>query len=126
MTRAQPPQPRPDDLPGIPRDADGPTFRAPWEGQAFGLTLVLHERGLFTWREWTDALAAEIQAAGARGEPDDGTRYYEHWLAALEKLAAAKGLVTLGELGRRKDEWEEASRTTPHGKPIEIRRRPLP
>lgn len=109
------------ELPNLPRDADGPVFRAPWEAQAFGLALALHERGIFTWREWTDTLTAEIRAAGAQ---DDGTRYYEHWLAALEKLAAAKGLVSVAEMLQRKDDWDAAARATPHGKPIELKNRP--
>jgi len=111
----------PDDLPGIPREADGPVFRAPWEAQAFGLALALHERGFFTWREWTEALSAEIKAAATRGEADDGTRYYEFWVAALEKLAAAKGLTSAAEMLRRKSEWDAAARATPHGKPIVLR-----
>jgi nitrile hydratase accessory protein len=110
-----------EELPDFPRDADGPIFRAPWEAQAFGLTLALHERGLFTWREWAAALGAEIKAAGTR---DDGTHYYEYWLAALEKLAAAKGLVTDTELVQRKNDWDAAARATPHGKPIELKNRP--
>ena len=32
-------------VPGVPRDADGPVFREPWEAQAFAMTLALHERG---------------------------------------------------------------------------------
>lgn len=110
-------------LPSLPRDEAGPVFRAPWEAQAFGLALTLHERGHFTWREWTERLTAEIAAARDRGEPDDGSRYYEYWLAALEDLAASKGLVTVSELLTRKDEWDAAARSTPHGKPIELRRR---
>lgn len=109
------------DLPSIPRDAEGPVFRAPWEAQAFGLALALHERGFFTWREWTDALTAEIKAADTA---DDGTRYYEYWLAALEKLSAAKGFVTIAEMLQRKDDWDAAARATPHGKPIELKNRP--
>jgi nitrile hydratase accessory protein len=107
-------------LAGLPRDADGPVFRAPWEAQAFAMAVRLHERGLFTWREWTEGLAAEIAAARERGEPDDGTRYYEHWLTALERLAAAKGLVSLSELLTRKDAWDRAARATPHGRPVEL------
>lgn len=110
-----------DDLPSIPRDAEGPVFRAPWEAQAFALTLALHGRGLFTWREWADALSVEIKVAAAS---DDGTRYYEYWLAALEKLAAAKGLVTVAEMLQRKSDWDAAARATPHGKPIELKNRP--
>jgi nitrile hydratase accessory protein len=105
-------------LPGLPKDGGGPVFRAPWEAQAFGLTLALFERGCFTWKEWTDRLSGEIASARERGEVDDGSRYYEYWLAALEGLAAEKGLVTLAEVLARKEEWDRAARSTPHGKPI--------
>jgi len=105
-------------LPAIPRDDEGPVFRAPWEAQAFGMAVALHERGCFAWKEFVRYLTDEIGAAKARGEADDGSRYYEYWLTALEKLVAAKGLVLTPELLARKDEWDEAARTTPHGKPI--------
>ena len=107
-------------LPALPRDEEGPVFKAPWEAQAFAMVLTLHTRGVFTWREWSDALAGVLAAAAARGEPDDGTHYYEHWLAALEKLVAEKKLVPGDELERRVDEWDAAARATPHGKPIEL------
>jgi len=110
-------------LPALPRDAAGPTFGAPWEAQAFAMTLSLHARGLFTWSEWSQALARELADAAARGAPDDGTHYYEHWLAALEKLVAAKNLIPRDELERRVGEWDDAARATPHGKPIELRGR---
>jgi nitrile hydratase accessory protein len=110
-------------LPALPRDEGGPVFKAPWEAQAFAMTLSLHTGGVFTWREWADALAAELAAAAARGEPDDGSHYYEHWLAALEKLVARKKLIPGDELERRVDEWDAAARATPHGKPIELARR---
>ena len=109
------------DLPKIPRDEDGPVFRAPWEAQAFGMAVALHERGCFTWKEWSARLAAEIADARERGEVDDGRRYYEHWLAALEKLVADKGLVPGEELRSRKSDWDRAARETPHGQPIKLR-----
>ena len=106
-------------LPAIPRDDEGPVFRAPWEAQAFGMTLALYERGVFTWKEWADRLSVEIAATRER---DDGSRYYELWLAALEKLVTEKGLVLDPELARRRDEWAQAAAETPHGKPIELKR----
>jgi nitrile hydratase accessory protein len=109
-------------LPSLPRDAEGPVFRAPWEAQAFAMAVALHGRGCFAWREFAERLAAEIAGARARGEADDGRRYYDFWLAALEKLVADKGLVPAGELHRRRDEWAHAARETPHGRPIELRR----
>jgi nitrile hydratase accessory protein len=112
------------ELIGLPRDAEGsPVFREPWQAQAFAMAVRLHEAGCFTWTEWADALAAQIRAAQAAGDPDLGDTYYHHWLAALEQLVAAKGLVTGDELLRRKDEWAEAARNTPHGQPIELGRR---
>jgi nitrile hydratase accessory protein len=112
------------DVPGLPRDAEGsPVFREPWQAQAFAMAVRLHEAGHFTWTEWAAALAEEIQRAQAAGDPDLGDTYYRHWLAALERLVTAKGLVSPDELDRRKDAWAEAARTTPHGEPIELRPR---
>ena len=108
-----------DALPAIPRDDEGPVFRAPWEAQAFGMTLALYERGLFTWKEWAERLSVEIAASRDR---DDGSRYYEMWLTALEKLVADNRLVLDDELARRRDEWAQAAAETPHGQPIELKR----
>jgi hypothetical protein len=44
------------DAAGIPRNAEGPVFREPWEAQAFALALSLHERGVFSWSEWATVL----------------------------------------------------------------------
>jgi nitrile hydratase accessory protein len=120
MTTSIPPEIELGVLPALPRDGQGPVFKAPWEAQAFGMALSLHARGVFTWREWTDALAAELSAAAASGHPDDGSHYYEHWLAALEKLVAEKSIVGATELAQRVGEWDAAARATPHGKPIEL------
>lgn len=103
---------------GLPQDDGGAVFRAPWEAQAFALTLMLCERGCFTWTEWTQHLSAEIAQARTRGDADDVRRYYEYWLAALERLAAEKGLTTVAEMISRKDEWDRAAHSTPHGQPI--------
>src|SRR5262249_46679560 len=108
------------DTPGMPRDQEGPVFREPWEAQAFGMAVMLHERGHFTWMEWTKRLATEIAAARARGEHDDGTRYYHYWLAAPEKLVAEKHLGATDGLATRKHEWDVAARSTPHGQPITL------
>lgn len=108
-------------LPAIPRDAEGPVFRAPWEAQAFAMAVMLHERGHFTWKEWAGRLADEIAAAKAHGEADDGSRYYSFWLSSLEKLVAEKRLIMADELATRKDEWDRAARQTPHGQPIELK-----
>src|SRR5262245_57067226 len=106
-----------DDLPRLPRDAEGPVFAEPWQAQAFALAVKLSEQGHFTWKEWAAALASELQSAADRGDADDGSHYYEHWRAALERLAQAKGLTNGAALAARKEAWAEAYRRTPHGKP---------
>jgi nitrile hydratase accessory protein len=110
-------------IPGMPRDDDGPVFREPWEAQAFAMTLALHERGLFTWPEWADTLAQEIKRAHAAGDPDTGETYYRHWLNALERLVAEKGVADASALGRYVHAWEHAAGRTPHGQPIELEAR---
>ena len=105
-------------VPGIPRDADGPVFREPWEAQAFAMALALHARGLFSWTEWAAALAAEIKRAQAAGDADTGETYYRHWLATLERLIADKGVATPDTLHRYRDAWDNAADRTPHGSPI--------
>jgi len=84
------------------------------------MAVALHERGAFTWTEWAAALALEIKAAQAAGDPDTGETYYHHWFAALEKLVAAKSLASNAELAGRRDQWDRAARATPHGQPIEL------
>jgi nitrile hydratase accessory protein len=108
-------------IPGVPRDHDGPVFREPWEAQAFAMTLALYERGLFTWPEWAATLADEIKKAQAGGDPDTGETYYQHWLNALERMVAHKGVTDPATLKRYHDAWDHASDRTPHGQPIELR-----
>jgi len=105
-------------LPSLPRDADGPVFREPWEAQAFALAVQLQERGLFTWEEWAEALGAEISAAQRRGDADLGDIYYRHWLTALERLVVAKGAASQDGLEDTKEAWDRAAKATPHGQQI--------
>jgi nitrile hydratase accessory protein len=107
-------------LPRLPADHSGPVFAEPWQAQAFAMAVKLSEQGYFTWKEWAAALARELKGAADRGEPDDGSHYYEHWLAALENLVVAKGLSNRAAMLARKEAWADAYRHTPHGKPVEL------
>jgi len=107
-------------VPSIPSDAEGPVFREPWEAQAFAMTLALHERKLFTWPQWAATLADEIKRAQAAGDPDTGQTYYRHWLNALERLVAEKGVTDAATLTRYREAWDRAADRTPHGTPIEL------
>ncbi len=102
-----------------------PVFQEPWEAQAFAMTLSLHQQGLFTWSEWAQALAEQIATARAAGEADRGDTYYQHWLAALEKLVIRKAASSIEELSRYREAWHRAAERTPHGQPIELEPRDL-
>jgi nitrile hydratase accessory protein len=107
-------------LPRLPINNEGPVFAEPWEAQAFSLAVELSEQGYFTSKEWAATLAEELKAAADRGEPDDGSCYYHHWLAALERLVMEKGLTDRASLDVRKEAWIEAYQHTPHGQPVEL------
>jgi nitrile hydratase accessory protein len=109
--------------PGLPRshagdEPDSPVFAAPWQAQAFAMTLQLHQQGLFSWPEWAAALSAQIRRAQAAGDADLGDTYYHHWLAALEALVAEKGAADAATLARHAQAWGHAAERTPHGQPI--------
>jgi nitrile hydratase accessory protein len=112
--------------PGIPHDPEGPVFREPWEAEAFAMTLALHERGLFAWSEWTAVLVDEIKRAQASGDPDTGDTYYRHWLAALERIVAEKGITDAAALARYRAAWDHAADRTPHGAPIVLQPEDFP
>jgi nitrile hydratase accessory protein len=105
-------------VPSLPRDADGPVFREPWEAHAFALAVQLQAQGLFTSDEWAQTLGAEIGAAQRNGDADLGDTYYRHWLTALERLVVRKGAASQAGLEMTKEAWDRAAKTTPHGQPI--------
>ena len=84
------------------------------------MTLALHDRKLFTWPEWAATLSDEIKKAQAAGDPDTGETYYHHWLHALERIVAEKGLTDAKTLDRYYHAWDHAADRTPHGQPIEL------
>jgi nitrile hydratase accessory protein len=73
-------------------------FAEPWQAQAFAIAVQLSAEGYFTWTEWTTALGEQLRAAADRGEPDNGARYFENWLTALEHLVTDKKLTDLTAL----------------------------
>ena len=67
-------------------EGGGPPFAADWEARVYALAAVLRGRGVFNGDVLRDAIErlppGEYLAAS----------YYERWLAALETLAAEKGV----------------------------------
>ncbi len=101
---------------------DPKVFDEPWQAQAFALTVTLHERGLFDWPEWAQFLSAELHQKSAK---EDGSDYYSHWLTALEKLLASKGVVDVPSVTALAESWQRAAHATPHGVAITLDNDPI-
>ncbi|WP_246660330.1 nitrile hydratase accessory protein [Nitratireductor sp. XY-223] len=110
------------DRPLPPEIADPSPFAEPWQAQAFALVVGLHERGLFEWGEWAQALSAELKRPGVA---DDGSDYYACWLRALETLIGEKQIAEGADIDALAESWSRAAHATPHGKPILLENDPL-
>jgi nitrile hydratase accessory protein len=106
------------EVPTLPRDAGGPVFPAPWAARAFAFAVALQERGVFSWREWSQALGKETSDSVAL-DAADAEAYWRAWLKALEELLERKALASPLELKTLAEAWRKAAEATPHGQPIE-------
>jgi len=85
------------------RPTDGEElFHDEWEARAFGVQAVaIHGAKLFN--------LDEFRAARERVEPAEylSSPYYDNWLAAVEKLAVEKGVVSEAELRQKIHRFED-------------------
>jgi nitrile hydratase accessory protein len=88
-----------------------PVFSEPWEAQAFAMVVSLHDRGLFTWSEWAEALGDETRR-------NNGQADYAAWLTTVERLLGARGIASESALAQRRAAFARAAAATPHGQPI--------
>ena len=98
MTRAPATRPEVREMPGLaalPRKSGELVFHSDWERRAFAMAVDLCERGYFSWEEFRAHLIEAIAASGETSEMPrpEAPGYYEHWLAALERTLADKGLA---------------------------------
>lgn len=109
--------------PGLPKSAEGePVFPEPWAAEAFAMTVHLHEKGLFAWNEWAEALSRELHAPGRAA---DGSDYFDCWVAALSGLLVSRGIADADAILALQRSWQRAAEATPHGRPIELANDPL-
>ncbi len=92
-------------------------FEAQWHAQAFALVVRLMEQGVFDAATWAETLGAEL---AARPGCDGGDGYFTAWLAALERLLAARGLAPADKLDAVQAAWAQAYLETPHGAPVHL------
>ena len=98
-----------------------PVFTEPWQAQAFALVNQLVANQQLQWADWTAHFSECIRADENLNGPDDGTRYYEIWLIALESLVKKYKWLDSEDIDARKQDWHQAYLDTPHGKPVKLK-----
>jgi nitrile hydratase accessory protein len=101
-----------------------PVFGEPWHAQALAMADLLVETGAISRSRWNETLSHEISASEAAKEFDDPDTFFRAVLSAIQLLLAENNLVAHAEIFRRQQQWKSAYLSTPHGKPVELRRRP--
>jgi nitrile hydratase accessory protein len=99
---------------------EAPVFAAPWQAQAFAMTMQLSQNGAFTWGDWVKVFSTEIRADPAQPGEDSLSAYYRQWLTALQTILTSTGLSTPEEIAGMETLWRAAYAKTPHGLPIAL------
>jgi nitrile hydratase accessory protein len=112
------------DLP-VELDVEGPSspprsngelvFAEPWESRAFGVTIALHQDGLFTWDEFKERLIAAIARWEVAHSDGEGYRYYTCWLDALQTLLDERQVLPDADVQRRAADLAARSPGHDHG-----------
>lgn len=90
------------------------SFAEPWQGRVFGMARVLAEAGHYSWDEFRAELIRQIDGwdrSAQAQDPDSEYHYYDHFLAALQTLLKAKGMLGSAALEARFRTFE----ARPHG-----------
>jgi nitrile hydratase accessory protein len=70
-------------------------FSAPWELRAFVIAISLSESGAFKWSDFRERLIEKVARGDATQSADSAEtvdHYHEHFLRALERVIAEKGI----------------------------------
>lgn len=101
--------------PPLLREHEENPFRNSWEAEAFAMGNLLIKNGFITVHEWVEIFSQEILKAQAKGDPDRGDTYYNHWMNALERILMERGVVDQASLVKQQQLWGLARKNTPHG-----------
>lgn len=97
-----------------------PRFEEPWHADVFALTVLLNEKGLFSWGEWTTRFGQSLAEHRLDHALNGGSDYFLAWIDALEGLLMSKDLAAGEDLARLKQGWTDAYLSTPHGQPVRL------
>ena len=92
---------------------DPPTFHAPWQARTFAVAVALSADGTYEWPRFQERLVEELERDEAATPDDAGAaedRYYQRWLAALERLLVEDGVLEAGALAERTRAFADGDR----------------
>lgn len=112
--------PESDAMGPLKRKDGEPVFDEAWQAQVLAMADSLVRKGAFTPSDWSEALGAQLRRAMGDGAADDAETYYQAALRALEGLLDRFGAVSSDAVTERRDAWERAYLTTPHGHPVSL------
>jgi len=101
-----------------------PAFDEPWQAEALAIADTLVQNGMFTTSAWSDALGAALAQAESSGAADDQGTYYQCVLSALEGLVAEHSEIDQQTMAGKREDWEQAYLSTPHGQPVKLKTNP--
>jgi nitrile hydratase accessory protein len=103
-------------------NVDGdPVFDEPWQAEALAIADTLVGKGMFSAGAWSEALGKALRVAESQSAIDNQETYYNCVLSALERLVAEHSEIDQqAMLGKRQD-WEQAYLSTPHGQPVRLK-----
>lgn len=90
---------------------EDPVFDAPWQAEAFAVTVALNEAGHLDWPDWAQYLSTALDNAGLdanaplerQHDQQGNDAYYHAWLAALEAVVRDRQWVGPLQLGARRE-----------------------
>ena len=102
-------------------DTDGdPVFDEAWQAQALAMADNLVKSGLFSANDWSDALGQSLKESVDRADVDSQQIYYSCVLKTLEKLIAEHSEINTELMDSKREDWEQAYLSTPHGQPVKL------
>lgn len=98
-----------------------PAFDEAWQAQVLAIADSLLQSGMFSAGEWSAALGAALEKAAAADAVDNQETYYQCALNALESLVANNSEIDQQAMAGKRDDWEQAYLSTPHGQPVNLK-----
>ena len=103
---------------------DETVFDEPWQAQVLAMADLLIQSNQLSAGDWSSVLGKQLESTQdvAAGLNDAKENYYHAALSALMLLVDSNRIITSEQLKCREDDWKKAYLSTPHGKPVVLKK----